>query len=98
MSHQPPSNLRDVVEAALNVTFLSTPSGRDAVLMLLRPELAANIPRMSTTRMDVMSIVSTCARYDALAELVDAIRFYAADTTAMAHLDAVTSRQLPPTR
>jgi len=92
----PPPNLRVVVEAALNVTFLNTQSGRDAVLMMLRPELAANIPRLSTTRMDLMSIVSTCAHYGALAELVDAIRFYADETTAMAHLDAVIIRQLPP--
>jgi effector-associated domain 2 (EAD2)-containing protein len=95
----PPSPLRAVVEAALDVDFLATPAGRDAVLMLIRPEVASAVPRMPTARMDTMSIVSTCARYSGgLIELVEAIRFYAAGTFAMARLDAAISEHLQPAR
>jgi len=88
------SSLRDVVEATLAVTFLGLPDGRDAVVSLLRPELVSLIPRMPTiTRLDMMGIVTACARYGALSELVEAIRFYAADTAAMARLDVVMAQR-----
>jgi hypothetical protein len=57
-----------VVEATLNITMLTTPAGRDAVLMLLRPSL--NLPK----------------RYV----------FYAVGTMAMANLEAVIVKHLPP--
>lgn len=53
-----PAVLREIVEAVLEVPILATAAGRDAVLMLLRPELAAAIPRMPTARLDTISIVS----------------------------------------
>jgi effector-associated domain 2 (EAD2)-containing protein len=92
----PASSLRDVVEAALDIAVLATPAGRDAVLMLLSHELASAIPRLSTTRMDTMSIVSTCARYPGgLAELAEAIRFYADGAIAMTRLDAAIANHSP---
>jgi hypothetical protein len=92
----PSSRLREVVEAALEVSFLATQGGRDAVLLLLRPDLASAIPRMPTARMDTMSMVVTCARYpDGLNELVEAIRFYAAGTTAMVRLDTAIAHLSP---
>lgn len=99
MQHRPvpPAKLRKVVEAALDIAVLETPAGRDAVLMLLRPEMASLVPRMPTARMDTMNIVSTCARYPGgLTELVEAIRFYADGTTAMARLAAVIAEQCGP--
>jgi hypothetical protein len=90
----PPAHLREIVEAALKVAIFETSAGRDAVLMLLRPELAAAIPRMPTTKMDTMSIVANCARYpDGLAELIEAVRFYAEGALGMAHLDAILAGQ-----
>jgi hypothetical protein len=88
----PHSDLREVIEAAIGVSVLETPDGREAVLMLLRRELAMSIPRKSTTRMDVISMVSTCAHYGAIAELVEAIRVQDGGTTAMARLEAVSRR------
>jgi hypothetical protein len=101
MRQQDPSsasspNLRDVAEAVLDIAEFETPAGRDAVLMLLRREVSSAVVRMSTARMDAMSIVTTCARYPGgLAELADAIRFYANGSIAMARLDAVIA-ELPP--
>ncbi len=92
----PPSPLRKVVEAVLEISVLATRDGRDAVLTLLRPELASAIPRMPTARMDTMSIVSTVARYPGgLTELVEAIAFYADGTIAMRHLNAVLAEHFP---
>jgi hypothetical protein len=92
MRQQDPASLRDVVEAVLAVAHFQTPDGRDAVLMLLPREVAAAVRRMSTARMDTMSIVSTCARYPGgLDELIEAIRFYANGSIAMARLDAVVA-------
>jgi hypothetical protein len=91
----PAWRLREVVEAALDVAVLDTPSGRDAVLTLLRPELASAVPRMPTSRMDTMSIVTTCARYPGgLTELAGAIRFYDRGSIAMIRLDAMIAKHL----
>jgi hypothetical protein len=93
----PPSRLREVVEAALDIAVLDTPAGRDAVIALLPRELASAIPRMPTTRMDVMSLVATCARYPTgLTDLTEALRFYARDSIAMTRLDTMIARHLPP--
>jgi hypothetical protein len=88
----PPSDLREVIEAAMHVSVLETSAGRDAVLMLLRPELASSIPRMAATRTDVISIVSTCAHYGCLRELIDAIHVCDGGTTAMTQLSVVSCR------
>jgi effector-associated domain 2 (EAD2)-containing protein len=93
--NETPTSLRDVVEAAVDITFLSTSDGREAVLMLMHPDVVSAIPRMSTARLDIMSIVTACARYGALDELVAAIRFHAGDTTAMAHLEAILAKCQP---
>jgi hypothetical protein len=92
VANETPASLRDVVEAAVDITFLGTSDGREAVLMLMRPDVVSGIPRMSTARLDIMSIVTACARYGALDELADAVRFHAGGTTAMAHLDAVLAK------
>lgn len=100
MAHDPAhADLRDVVEAMLAVEYCQTPAARDAILQLLPREMTGAIPRLLTARMDMMSIVNTCARYPGgLAELVAAVRFFAADSIAMARLDAVVARRLggPP--
>jgi hypothetical protein len=85
-----PLSLRDVVEAVLDIPHFQTPAGRDDVLMLLSRDVSGAVQRMSTTRMDTLSIVSTCARYPGgLTDLVEAIRFYANGSITMARLDAV---------
>ncbi|WP_158854539.1 effector-associated domain 2-containing protein [Saccharothrix deserti] len=78
--------LRAVVEILLRTPGFDTREGRDLVLRDL--PFAASIARMSTDRADVVSIVRTCENYPGGVEtLVDAIRFYAEGTTAMAELD-----------
>ena len=99
MAHDSHADLRDVVEAMLEIEHCQTPAARDAILQLLPREMTGAIPRMLTARMDMMSIVNTCARYPGgLAELVEAIRLFAAGSIAMARLDAVVARRLggPP--
>jgi len=96
--NETPASLRDVIEAAVGIAFLGTSDGRDAVLMLLPPDVVSGIPRMSAARLDIMSIVTACARYGALDDLVDAIRFHADGTTAMAKLDAVLTKRHRPKR
>jgi hypothetical protein len=92
----PPRDLQAVVEAMLDIAVFHTTEGRDAVLTLLRRDLASSIARLPTARMDTMSIVATCDRYPGgLTELVEAIRFYANGSTAMTHLDEVIG-ELPP--
>jgi hypothetical protein len=92
----PPRDLQAVVAAMLDIAVFDTTAGRDAVLMLLRRELASSIARLPTTRMDTMSIVATCDRYPGgLSELVEAIRFYANGSIAMTRLDTVVA-ELPP--
>jgi hypothetical protein len=92
----PPRDLQAVVEAVFDIAVFDTTAGRDAVLMLLRRELASSIARLPTTRMDTMSIVTACDRYPGgLAELVEAIRFYANGSIAMTRLDALIG-ELPP--
>jgi len=87
------ADLRDVVEAMLDIQHCQTPAARDAILLLLPHEMTSAIPRMLTARMDVMSIVNTCARYPGgLAALVEAVRFFATGSSAMARLDAVVAR------
>lgn len=83
---------RDVVEAALRVPILATTEGRDAALLLLRPELATAIRRNPVPRLDVISIVQTCCRYPGgLAELREAIAFLDQGTSALARLDEAIS-------
>lgn len=92
MRQQDPANLRDVVEAVLDVAQFQTQDGRDAVLMLLPREVSGAVRRMGTARMDTMSIVSTCARYPSgLDELIQAIRFFADGSIAMTRLDAIVA-------
>jgi hypothetical protein len=94
----PQRDLQPVVEAMLDIAVFETTAGRDAVLMLLRRDLASAINRLPTARMDTMSIVRSCDRYPGgLAELVEAIRFYANGAIAMTRLDAVVG-ELPPDR
>jgi hypothetical protein len=95
-SYPPPSQLRGVVEAACEIDILTTPAGRDAVLALLRPDLASAIARSPTPRLDVIQIVTTCARYPGgLTELVEAIRVFARGSIAISRLDAAIA-ELPP--
>jgi Effector-associated domain 2 len=87
-----PLSLRDVVEAVLDIPHCQTPAGRDEVLLLLPRDVSGTVQRMSTARMDTLSIVSTCARYPGgLTDLVEAIRFYANGSITMARLDAVVA-------
>lgn len=88
----PPAGLRDIVEAALDIPVLATLEGRDSVLALLRPKLTSCVPRLSTARMDTMSIVLSCARYGAIVDLVEAIRCCDRGSIAMDYLDAVVAR------
>ena len=84
--------LREIVEAALEIPVLATAEGRDGVLAIMRSELTSSIPRLSTARMDTISIFWNCARYGALGDLIEAIRRCDGGSIAMAHLDAVLAR------
>jgi hypothetical protein len=78
--------LRAIVETLLRTPGFDTREGRDLVLREL--PFAASVPRLPTDRADIASIARTCENYPAgLETLVDAIRFYADGTTAMAELD-----------
>ncbi|MFJ6671796.1 hypothetical protein ACIQMJ_11870 [Actinosynnema sp. NPDC091369] len=81
------STLRTGVEILLRTPGFDTRDGRDLVLRDL--PFAGSVPRMPTDRGDVVSIVRTCENYPGgVAALLEAIRFYADGTTAMADLDA----------
>jgi hypothetical protein len=87
-----PVGLRDVVDAVLDIPHFQTPAGRDDVLLLLPRGVSGAVRRMSTARMDTISIVQTCARYPGgLTDLVEAIRFYANGSITMGRLDAVVA-------
>lgn len=91
--HDSRGDLRDLIEAMLEIEHCQTPAARDVILQMLPREMAGAIPRMATARMDMTSIVNTCARYPGgLAELVEAIRFFAAGSIAMTRLDAAVTR------
>jgi hypothetical protein len=89
-----PSTLADIVEAVLDIPLLATTEGRDAVLALLPPELASSVPRLSTARLDTISIVTSCARYGALVDLAEAIRCCDRGSIAVAHLNAVLAEHV----
>lgn len=83
---QPTTGLRTGVEILLRTPGFDNREGRDLVLRDL--PFAGSVPRMSTDRADVVSIVRTCENYPGgVAALVEAIRFYADGARAMAELD-----------
>jgi Effector-associated domain 2 len=93
----PLSQLREIVEAALDVPVLATTAGRDAVLQQLRPQLASMVARQPTARLDIMNIVQTVARYPGgLTELVEAIDFLDRGSIAMDRLTAVIAEVTDP--
>ncbi|MFE9750294.1 hypothetical protein ACFYOT_35770 [Saccharothrix saharensis] len=84
--------LRAGVEILLRTPGFDTRDGRDLVLRDL--PFAGSVPRMPTDRGDIASIVRTCGNYPGgITALLDAIRFYADGTTAMADLDAWLAAQ-----
>lgn len=84
--------LGPIVAALLRAPGFDTREGRDLVLRELT--FAAAVPRHSSDRADVVSIVRTCAHYpNGLKALQEALRFYADGTTAMAELDALLAQR-----
>ncbi|ONI80407.1 hypothetical protein ALI22I_44590 [Saccharothrix sp. ALI-22-I] len=85
--------LGPIVEVLLRTPGFDTREGRDLVLRDL--PFASSTARLSSDRADTVSIVRSCEHYpDGLESLVEAIRFYAAGTTAMAELDTLMAARL----
>jgi Effector-associated domain 2 len=88
----PFAKIAAVVDALTRVAEFERPTSREEILTLIRREVSSAIPRQSSARLDALAIVRTCLRYEGgLAELVDAVRFFAAGTIAMASLDQAAS-------
>lgn len=89
------SHLRLVVDALLEIPEFRRPNDREEILALLRRQVYAAIRRNPGARLDAFSVVRTCLRYSGgLAELVEAVRFFATDDAATEHLEvAVTDLQ-----
>jgi hypothetical protein len=86
------TELSRFVDILADIPELGTPDGRDHVLSLLPREMWTAIRRQSTPRTDLASIVTACRRYpDGMSRLVDAVRFVAAGTHAMAALDQLVA-------
>ncbi|WP_367129545.1 hypothetical protein [Saccharothrix sp. HUAS TT1] len=86
------AELKPVVEVMLRTPGFDTRDGRDLVLREL--PFAAAVPRHTADRPDTVSIVRTCANYPGgLKALLEAIRFYAGDATAMAELDTLLAQR-----
>ncbi|MEU7800220.1 hypothetical protein AB0B10_13180 [Micromonospora arborensis] len=84
----PPALLAPLVDALLAIPEFVRPSDREEILSLLRGHVYAAIRRSSAARVDAISVVRTCLRYPgALAELVEAVRFFASDDAAMARVE-----------
>ncbi|MEU7611729.1 hypothetical protein [Micromonospora sp. NPDC049204] len=92
----PPSLLGPLVDALLAMPEFLRPNEREEILSLLRGQVYAAIRRSSAARADTISIVRTCLRYSgALAELVEAVRFFASDDVAMAQVEESAARLAP---
>jgi class 3 adenylate cyclase len=87
------AELKPIVEVMLRTPGFDTREGRD--LVLREVPFAASITRHSADRPDTVSIVRTCAHYPGgLEALLESIRFYAANSTAMAELDTLLAQRV----
>ncbi|SEN16436.1 Trypsin-like peptidase domain-containing protein [Actinacidiphila rubida] len=84
----PLSELHLLVDALTDVPTLRDAASLSLVLDSIRPEIAANSPRVPALRADVYGIVRTCLRYPgALDQLLDAVRMMEGESTAVSRMD-----------
>ncbi len=89
----PPTMIFEMVESFLDVPVVADTRGREQLVLALRKEIAAVIPRFPEARMDVWSILRTCLDFPAgLADLMDAVRLFAGDSLAVCDLERVVAR------
>ena len=82
------AELTRVVDILVDIPSLSTEDGRDQLLSLLPRQMWTAIRRQQTPKTDLASIVTACGRYPGgMRRLVDAVRFMADGTHAVAELE-----------
>ncbi|GAA3249848.1 SAV_2336 N-terminal domain-related protein [Dactylosporangium siamense] len=83
-----------IVDALLDIPEFRYPAVREEMLSLLRGPIRAVIRRHDTLRADAISIVRTCSRFQGgISELVEAVRFFAAESPATERLAIVVAAQ-----
>ena len=86
-------DLLPAVDALESVAEFQSPPAREEILRLLRGRIYTAIPRHQTTRLEAVSVIRTCLRFPGgLAELVEAVRFFAAGDPAMERFAAAARR------
>jgi hypothetical protein len=87
--------LYELLEVLLAVPAVADPASRDQIVRLLRPDIAAAVPRHPAARFDVWAVLRTCLLYpDGLPELVEVIRVFEGDSIPMLQLSRAAA-QLP---
>ncbi len=89
----PPAVAFDMVERFLSIRVIADTHGRDELVLALRKEIAAVIPRYPNARMDMWGILRTCLDFPAgLAELMTLVRKFAGDSLPVRDLEDEVGR------
>jgi effector-associated domain 2 (EAD2)-containing protein len=89
------TGLQEIVERLMDIPPLAPPEGRQALVNLLRAEIAIRIPRRTQAHLDLQSILLTCLEFPGgLRELLEAVRTVAGDTLALRRLTETVRRYL----
>ncbi len=89
----PVAAMFEMVEAFLGVTVVADSHGRDQLVLALRKDIAAVIPRYPEPRLDMWSILRTCIDFPAgLTELMNVVWMLAGDCLAVRNLQDVVVR------
>jgi hypothetical protein len=85
----------DIVDILLEIPIMQGMNDREALISLLRPEIANAVPYHSSPRMHVLALVRTCARYEhGLEDLVESVRRLNGVSPAVVRLEAVKQKLL----
>ncbi|GAA4603482.1 hypothetical protein BJY16_004631 [Actinoplanes octamycinicus] len=80
----PATRLKPVVDALVDLPEFRRPADREHILSLLSASVYGSIRRNDQTRFDAVGIIRGCSRHSGgLAELVEAVRFFVPEGTAV---------------